>query len=275
VAAAVFLPVLPVQLLGQNICYDITQLALPVDRVDPEQLARPHRWSTRDLLTFVVAYLAVLQAAKSAYRRLTGHWLWPQPDWTGPRTHDHRNKEHDRGVRSALIGGLATAVGLAAGCGSSAAPQRAPTPVPSTVAAPSATPSTHRLGEKVRASNGFVEVTVYAYQQPAATGAPVPDQPGLVWGAADVQACSSPTSIFDVSVSDAPWALVFADGSLISPATAGHAEFPQPVYPSTPRGLKPGECLRGWITFAVPPATAPEFVRYAPQDAAALNWVAR
>lgn len=179
------------------------------------------------------------------------------------------------GVRSALVGGLATVAVLAAGCDRASAPKPAPSPLSST-GSPSAPPSAvHRLGEKIQASNGFVEVTVYGYQQPVGTGAPGPDQPGLIWGAADVQACSSAASIFDVSVSEAPWALVYADGRLISPATAEHAQFPQPAYPDTARSLKPGECLRGWIVFAVPPAVAPEWVRYAPPGAPFLNWVAR
>ncbi len=178
------------------------------------------------------------------------------------------------GVGSALLRALATAAVLAAGCGCSADPQRAPTPLPSTVATPSRALPAHRLGEKVQAGTGFLEVTVYAYQQPVAAGAPA-DQPGLGWGAADVQACSSASSIFEVSVSAGPWSLVYIDGTSISPSKAGHPQFPQPAYPATPRRLQPGECLRGWIVFAVPSATAPQWVRYAQPDAVPLSWSTR
>jgi Mg2+-importing ATPase len=47
-----FLPLLPVQLVAQNLCYDLAQLALPYDRTDPDQLSRPHRWNIPDLIRF-------------------------------------------------------------------------------------------------------------------------------------------------------------------------------------------------------------------------------
>jgi hypothetical protein len=178
------------------------------------------------------------------------------------------------GVRSALVRGLATAAVLATGGGCSSTPQGAQTPPPSTVAASSPPVPVHRLGEKVQAGNGFLEMTVYAYRQPAAPGAPT-EQPGLAWGAVDVQACSSASSIFAVSVSETPWSLVYADGTAVSPTAADRAQLPQPAYPTTPRSLQPGECLRGWIVFAVPAGTVPQWVRYAPPDAAPLNWLSR
>jgi Mg2+-importing ATPase len=39
-----FLPMLPVQLLLNNFLYDVAQLTIPTDRVDPEFLRRPRRW---------------------------------------------------------------------------------------------------------------------------------------------------------------------------------------------------------------------------------------
>jgi P-type Mg2+ transporter len=51
-----FLPMLPVQLLVQNMCYDLAQLTLPLDRADPEQLRAPQRWSSRDLLIFAACF---------------------------------------------------------------------------------------------------------------------------------------------------------------------------------------------------------------------------
>jgi hypothetical protein len=180
------------------------------------------------------------------------------------------------GVRGALVRGLATAAVLAAGCGCSATPKQAPAPFPSTVATPSTALPAHRLGETVQTGTGFLEVTVYAYQQPVAAGAPT-DRPGLAWGAADVQACSLAGSIFEVSVSAGPWSLLYADGTAISASYAGHPQFPQPAYPTTVRRLQPGQCLRGWIVFPVPPATTPQWVRYAPPDpdTVPLNWSTR
>jgi P-type Mg2+ transporter len=39
-----FLPMLPSQILLNNLLYDTGQLAIPTDRVDPETLARPAAW---------------------------------------------------------------------------------------------------------------------------------------------------------------------------------------------------------------------------------------
>ncbi|QUQ71828.1 HAD-IC family P-type ATPase [Kutzneria sp. CA-103260] len=56
-AAAVllpFLPMLPVQLLVQNLMYDIAQLAIPWDGVDREQVSSPRKWAGGDLARFML-----------------------------------------------------------------------------------------------------------------------------------------------------------------------------------------------------------------------------
>ncbi|WP_043723237.1 HAD-IC family P-type ATPase [Kutzneria sp. 744] len=56
-AAAVFLPflpMLPVQLLVQNLAYDIAQLAIPWDGVDREQVSSPRKWAGGDLARFML-----------------------------------------------------------------------------------------------------------------------------------------------------------------------------------------------------------------------------
>lgn len=45
---------LSLQLLAQNLLYDISQIAIPWDRVDSEYMQRPRSWNTLDLLRFVV-----------------------------------------------------------------------------------------------------------------------------------------------------------------------------------------------------------------------------
>jgi Mg2+-importing ATPase len=78
-----FLPMLPSQILLNNLLYDAGQLAIPSDRVDPETLARPAAWdigfvrrfmsvfgpisSIFDFLTFVVM-LRVLHASHAEFR---------------------------------------------------------------------------------------------------------------------------------------------------------------------------------------------------------------
>ncbi|MGI9025267.1 MAG: magnesium-translocating P-type ATPase [Burkholderiaceae bacterium] len=48
-----FLPMLPLQLLVQNLLYDISQIAVPFDHVDPEFLAKPQSWRPDDLGRFM------------------------------------------------------------------------------------------------------------------------------------------------------------------------------------------------------------------------------
>uniref|UniRef100_A0A0B7KSI2 Magnesium-transporting ATPase, P-type 1 n=1 Tax=Bionectria ochroleuca TaxID=29856 RepID=A0A0B7KSI2_BIOOC len=56
-AASAWLPFTPMtslQILAQNLLYDISQIAIPWDRVDTEYLQQPRRWSSSDLLRFVI-----------------------------------------------------------------------------------------------------------------------------------------------------------------------------------------------------------------------------
>jgi Mg2+-importing ATPase len=78
-----FLPMLPSQILLNNLLYDASQLAIPTDGVDPEQVRRPAHWdiafirrfmfffgplsSVFDALTFVVL-LTVMQAGPAEFR---------------------------------------------------------------------------------------------------------------------------------------------------------------------------------------------------------------
>lgn len=49
-----FLPMMPVHLLIQNLLYDLSQTAIPFDRMDPEFLRRPRRWDASDLSRFMM-----------------------------------------------------------------------------------------------------------------------------------------------------------------------------------------------------------------------------
>ncbi|PHH81795.1 hypothetical protein CDD82_7837 [Ophiocordyceps australis] len=49
-----FQPMMSLQLLAQNLLYDVSQIAIPWDRVDPEYVMTPKRWNTLDLLRFVI-----------------------------------------------------------------------------------------------------------------------------------------------------------------------------------------------------------------------------
>jgi Mg2+-importing ATPase len=49
-----FLPMLPLQILVNNLLYDFSQVPIPTDDVDPEQIAAPRPWSMRDLTRFIL-----------------------------------------------------------------------------------------------------------------------------------------------------------------------------------------------------------------------------
>lgn len=49
-----FLPMMPIQILANNLLYDISQTAIPTDDVDPEQVARPRPWDMKTLTRFIV-----------------------------------------------------------------------------------------------------------------------------------------------------------------------------------------------------------------------------
>ena len=51
-----FLPMLPLQLLVQNLLYDISQIAIPFDNVDDELVRRPLRWNPADIGRFMIFF---------------------------------------------------------------------------------------------------------------------------------------------------------------------------------------------------------------------------
>ncbi|MDQ2894938.1 MAG: magnesium-translocating P-type ATPase [Actinomycetota bacterium] len=62
-----FLPMLPSQILLNNLLYDVGQLAIPTDRVDAEVLARPSAWD----ITFVRRFMAVFGPVSSVFDFMT------------------------------------------------------------------------------------------------------------------------------------------------------------------------------------------------------------
>lgn len=62
-----FLPMLPTQILLNNLLYDISQVALPSDNVDPELLHRPKRWR----IGFIRQFMVIIGPVSSIYDFLT------------------------------------------------------------------------------------------------------------------------------------------------------------------------------------------------------------
>jgi P-type Mg2+ transporter len=67
-----FLPMLPVQLLAQNLLYDVSQVAIPWDNVDPDYLMVPREWNTDDVGRFVLR----IGPLSSLFDLLTFAVLW-------------------------------------------------------------------------------------------------------------------------------------------------------------------------------------------------------
>jgi Mg2+-importing ATPase len=68
-----FLPMLPTQILLNNFLYDLAQLTIPTDRVDPAMVERPERWDMRVIRDFMLA----IGPISSLYDFLTfGALLW-------------------------------------------------------------------------------------------------------------------------------------------------------------------------------------------------------
>ena len=56
-----FLPMLPVQILTQNLLCDFSQMSIPFDRIDPEYIHLPRKWDTSSIKTFM-AFLGPLSS---------------------------------------------------------------------------------------------------------------------------------------------------------------------------------------------------------------------
>ena len=67
-----FLPMLPVQLLLQNLIYDISQTVIPFDNVDAEFVMHPQRWDPADLRRFMIFFGPI----SSIFDVLTFFVLW-------------------------------------------------------------------------------------------------------------------------------------------------------------------------------------------------------
>jgi P-type Mg2+ transporter len=49
-----YLPMTPIQILTNNLLYDVSQTAIPTDEVDPEEIAKPRPWDMGSLAKFIL-----------------------------------------------------------------------------------------------------------------------------------------------------------------------------------------------------------------------------
>ena len=68
-----FLPMLPTQILLNNFLYDVSQISIPTDNVDPALLHKPKRWQ----IAFIRQFMIIIGPISSIYDFLTfGVLLW-------------------------------------------------------------------------------------------------------------------------------------------------------------------------------------------------------
>ena len=117
-------------------------------------------------------------------------------------------------------------------------------------------------------------VTVLAYTQPS-TQVDLPDEVADYdnpdWAVLEVKGCidkDSGTSGF----SQEPWALSFPDDTRVNAPLISGSGTAKPEYSVDGAVVKPGDCLRGKITFSVEHGTRPARILYGPADAAPAEW---
>ena len=104
---------------------------------------------------------------------------------------------------------------------------------------------TQALGQKQSTASGHV-VTVYSISWPTP----------LSSVSADVEVCAGPNAPADSFAFPSFFQVHFADGGAI----ASYGSKKQPTLERTP--LKPKQCARGWLDFAVTSGQKPTFIRY-------------
>lgn len=146
-----------------------------------------------------------------------------------------------------LVGLVTTVAVAAAGCSSGIAPTpEAPvTPGTAVVEVPSPAQPPLQLGQRGEAKDW--KLTVRAVEDK--TGTLVFAQPGAHWASADVEMCSTLSSVQADKVYLDEWTMGYAEGDP-APAIPDRLGFIQPYLPTMDK-VKGGTCERGWVTFQV------------------------
>lgn len=129
------------------------------------------------------------------------------------------------------------------------------------------------LGESFTITDpGFAaEATVFAVDQNIAA-----DSSSLAsghWVGADVQTCLKDShGPFTVSWSD--WSVSDSSYGQYAASSDNYSDFPTPLYPFKQEPLAVGECVRGWVLFAVAYGVKISTVKYMPEARSPAFWSA-
>jgi Mg2+-importing ATPase len=75
-----FLPLLPVQILLNNLLYDLSEIGIPFDKVDEGELSQPHTWDMNATLRFTLIMGATSSAFDLAMFGLLSQWFKAAPE---------------------------------------------------------------------------------------------------------------------------------------------------------------------------------------------------
>ncbi|AEY90760.1 hypothetical protein SHJG_5493 [Streptomyces hygroscopicus subsp. jinggangensis 5008] len=147
---------------------------------------------------------------------------------------------------------------------------------PATQDAKTASDGVLKLGAKKDikddAKNWHVTVQALDYQQPYK--GPQPQKPedfqgGDVWATVSIKVCNITGT--DISVSQFPWSLAYADGTSVEVTGNTGGDMPKPEFPMD-KTVKAGRCAAGLIAYPVPSSKRPERIVYAPDGMEPTEW---
>lgn len=172
------------------------------------------------------------------------------------------------GVAVALaVGGTVVAVSdenkpTPAGVNTSSTPASA---IATSAPSPTPTDETLKIGQVFEFKDGSTQVL--RYKQPVGSAEDIASaiesdelKKGGMFGSIEVRTCIALTSAEAQPVGAGPWSLGFSDGTVqdykISDPTPGTG------YPFFGKTVRPGKCVKGWITFPIPPKVRPTVAVY-------------
>jgi hypothetical protein len=175
---------------------------------------------------------------------------------------------------------LGVAAIVLAGCADEAPSRGAGTHSETTPPTPSPLPSTPvPFGTPITVTGGSAglqdleaEVTVFGVNQNIAPDAITPPSGGH-WAGADAQTCLKKSfKTFTVGWND--WSAADAKNGQYQATGGRFAEFPTPQYPFSKEPVAVGECVRGWVVFAVAFGVELTTVKFKPSFSPPVFWAA-
>ena len=188
------------------------------------------------------------------------------------------------------VAGVVAAMVLLAGCGdaessadettssSSPRPERSsstsssPSPSPVDPSASSPTSDTSLVVGDV-AKSEYVDITVQEVAPQSSPHSQLPED--QKWWGAKVKSCvkNVPDGESGVSFSWLPWSITGNDGGTYPASDGTWGDFPRPAYPfAGERQYRNGQCVNGWIMFALNADVKPATVEYGNNVGEVFSW---